>query len=87
MKATLIWTINDFPSYGMIFGWGRHAKLACLYCMENNKVFTLTNGIKTSFFYCHRQFLPMDHRYIKNRKDFYVGRVEHDVTPPHLSGE
>jgi hypothetical protein len=29
----------------------------------------------------------MDHRYIKNRKDFFVGRVEKDVTLPHLSGE
>jgi hypothetical protein len=27
MKAALMWTINDFPSYGMVFGWGRNAKL------------------------------------------------------------
>jgi len=29
--------------------------------------------------------LPTDHR--KNRKDFFAGRVEKDVAPPHLSGE
>jgi hypothetical protein len=55
--------------------------------MENNKAFTLANGGKASFFYCHCHFLPLHHRYRKNRKDFFVGRVEKDVTSPRLSGE
>jgi hypothetical protein len=55
--------------------------------MENNKAFTLANGGKASFFYCHRRFLPLHHRYRKNRKDFFVGRVEKDVASPRLSGE
>ena len=50
MRATLIWTINDFPAYGMVSDWSTHGKLACPYCMENNKAFTLTNGGKTFFF-------------------------------------
>jgi len=87
MRATLMWTINDFPAYEMFSGWSTHEKLACLYSMENNKAFTLRNGGKASFFYCHRRFLPYNHRYKKNRKDFFVGRVEKDVAPPRLSGE
>ncbi|KAL9362616.1 hypothetical protein Peur_045401 [Populus x canadensis] len=87
MRAALMWTINDFPAYGMVSGWSTHGKLACPYCMENNKAFTLTNGGKASFFYYHRRFLPHNHRYRKNRKDFFVGRVENDVAPPRLSGE
>jgi hypothetical protein len=55
--------------------------------MENNKAFTLTNGGKAFFFYYHLRFLPHNHRYRKNRKDFFVGRVENDVAPPRLSGE
>jgi len=55
--------------------------------MENNKAFTLTNEGKASFFYCHRRFLPHNHRYRKNIKDFFVDRVENDVAPPCLSGE
>ena len=51
------------------------------------RAFTLTNGGKASFFYCHRRFLPPNHRYRKNRKDFFVGKVEKDVAPPCLSGE
>jgi hypothetical protein len=29
MKANLMWTINDFPAYEMLSGWGTHGKLAC----------------------------------------------------------
>jgi len=32
-------------------GWSTHEKLACPYCMENNKASTLTNGGKASFFF------------------------------------
>jgi len=50
MRAALIWTINDFPAYEMLSGWSMHGKLACPYCMENSKAFTLPNGGKTFFF-------------------------------------
>jgi len=55
--------------------------------MENNKAFTLTNGGKAFFFDCHRRFLPHNHRYRKNIKDFFIGRVEKDVAPLCLSCE
>jgi ABC-type iron transport system FetAB permease component len=50
MRAALMWTINDFPAYGMVSSWSTNGKLACPYCMENNKAFTLTNRGKASFF-------------------------------------
>ena len=53
MKTPLIWTINDFPTYGMVYSWSTHEKLACSYYMENNKAFTLINDSKTSFFDCY----------------------------------
>jgi hypothetical protein len=87
MRAALMWTINDFPAYGMLSGWSTHGKLACSYLMENNKAFTLANGGKASFFYCHRRFLPLNHKYRKNKKDFFIGRIEKDVASPCLSGE
>jgi len=87
IRAALMWTINDFPAYGMLSGWSTHEKLTCPYCMENNKAFTLTNGGKDSFLDCHRCFLPYNHRYRKNIKYFFVSRVEKDVAPPRLSGE
>jgi hypothetical protein len=65
----------------------QHGKLTCPHNMENNKAFMLTNEGKASFFYYHRRFLPRNHRYRKNRNDFFIGRVEKDVAPPYLSGE
>ena len=35
MRAALMWTINDFPAYGMVSGLSTHGKLAYPYCMEN----------------------------------------------------
>ena len=41
MRACLLWTINDFPAYGILSGWSTHGRLACPYCMENTKAFRL----------------------------------------------
>jgi hypothetical protein len=64
-----------------------HGKLACPYCMENNKAFTLTNTGKAFFFYCHLWFLPINNKYKKNKNYFFVGRIERDVILPVLLGE
>jgi len=87
MRLALMWTINDFPAYGMISGWSKYGKLAYPYFMENNKAFTLTNGGKAFIFYYHQRFLPMNHMYRKNKKVFFVEKVEKDVASPRLSGE
>jgi hypothetical protein len=55
MKITLMWTINDFPDYGMVSGWSMYEKLVYPYCMENNKAFTLTKQQLNIFFW----LLPM----------------------------
>ena len=41
IRAALMWTINDFTAYEMVSGWSTHGKLACPYCMKNNKAFKL----------------------------------------------
>jgi hypothetical protein len=46
MKTTLIYTINNVFVYEMVSGWSMYEKLACLYCMKNNKTFTLMNDAK-----------------------------------------
>ena len=82
-----MWTINDFLAYGMVSGWSTHGKLAFLYCMENNKAFTLTNGCKISFFLLSPSFLATESQVQKEQKGFFVGRVEKDVAPPCFFGE
>jgi len=53
LRAALMWTIIDFPTYGMLSGWSTHGKLSCPYCMEHSKAFRLKHGRKITFFYCH----------------------------------
>ncbi|GAB2294228.1 hypothetical protein Dimus_038286 [Dionaea muscipula] len=76
MRAALIWTISDFPAYGMLSGWGTAGKLSCPYCMEETSAFSLKNERKTSFFDCHRRFLPPTHAFRKDKKSFYTNRIE-----------
>ncbi|XP_048591404.1 uncharacterized protein LOC125576096 [Brassica napus] len=88
LKAVLLWTISDFPAYGMLSGWTTHGKLSCPICMEDTKAFYLTNGRKTCWFDCHRRFLPPNHPLRKNRKDFLKGKNAVNEDPPDsLTGE
>jgi hypothetical protein len=62
--------------------------------MEINNVFTLINYGEMFFFFCIvtggscqsitsiKRFLPIDHKYKKNKNDFFIGRVENDVALP-----
>jgi len=48
MRACLMWTINDFSAYEMLFGWRTKDKLARLYCIQDTKAFQLRQWSKTS---------------------------------------
>ncbi|XP_024009381.1 uncharacterized protein LOC112084472 [Eutrema salsugineum] len=88
LRAVLMWTISDFPAYGMLSGWTTHGKLSCPICMEDTKAFYLPNGRKTCWFDCHRRFLPQGHPLRKNIKDFLKGRHAINEYPPEsLNGE
>ncbi|KAK2444836.1 peroxidase P7 [Trifolium repens] len=87
MKAALMWTINDFPAYGMLSGWGTHCKLACPICMEDTKAFTLKNGGKATWFDCHHRFLPLNHPFRKNKYAFVKGEIETRGPPQYLTPE
>ena len=87
MRVALMWTISDFLAYVMLSGWSIHGRLACPYCMECNKSFVLESGKKISFFDYHRQFLPENHPYRKQRDKFKKGVIVKDLSPPRLSGD
>lgn len=87
MRAALMWTINDFPAYGMLSGWGTHGKLACPICMEDTKAFTLKFGGKASWFDSHRRFLPADHAFRRNKAAFMKGYAESLGPPLKLTSE
>ncbi|KAL1225023.1 hypothetical protein V5N11_002802 [Cardamine amara subsp. amara] len=83
-----MWTISDFPAYGMLSGWTTHGKLSCPVCMESTKSFYLPNGRKTCWFDCHRRFLPHGHPLRRNKRDFLKGKDASREYPPEcLTGE
>ncbi|XXG88832.1 hypothetical protein AAC387_Pa12g0989 [Persea americana] len=86
LRATVMWTISDFPAYGMLSGWSTHGKMACPYCMERTKSFNLSHDRKPCWFDCHRRFFPVDHPFRRNRENFRKGKVENDMVAPRLSG-
>ncbi|GAU46507.1 hypothetical protein TSUD_285890 [Trifolium subterraneum] len=87
MKAALMWTINDFPTYGMLSGWGTHGKLACPICMMDTKAFTLCSSGKATWFDCHRRFLPLNHSFRRNKYAFVKGQIETRLPPQYLTSE
>ena len=86
LRAALMWTISDFPAYGMLSGWSTHGKLCCPYCMEHSKAFRLKHGGKTTFFDSHRRFLPMNHPYRYQADKFMNGVVEELPPFPRRTG-
>ena len=79
LRAALIWTISDFPSYSMLFGWSTSGRLARPYCMDESNAFSLQNGRKQTLFDNHCKFLPLDHPFIRNK---YAFRNNRTVTDP-----
>ena len=78
MRACLIWTINDFPAYGMLSGWSTHGRLSCPYFMEETNTFWLKFGKKHSWFDFHRRFLPSDNSFRRSKRSFRRNKVEKD---------
>ena len=44
LRAMLLWTINDFPTYAMLFGWSTKERFACPYCHKNTDYLWLKYG-------------------------------------------
>ncbi|XP_004488866.1 uncharacterized protein [Cicer arietinum] len=85
MRASLLWTISDFPGYAMLSGWSTKGKLACPGCNYNTNSTYLKHSRKMCYM-GHRAFLPMDHKYRSNARDFN-GRTENRPPPELLKGE
>ncbi|KAL0379205.1 UNVERIFIED_CONTAM: hypothetical protein Sradi_3226000 [Sesamum radiatum] len=68
MRAVLMWTVNNLPTYGMTSRWSTTGVMGCPVCMDDTCAFHLQNDKKACYFDCHRQFLPMTIRAVGTRK-------------------
>jgi hypothetical protein len=87
MKASLMWTISNFLAYEMLSGWGTHGRMACPYFMNKIKSFRLFNGMKPTWFGCHRCFLDQSDELRQDVNNFLKGKVDNDPRPPMLTGK
>ncbi|XP_027120615.1 uncharacterized protein [Coffea arabica] len=85
LRAALLWTINDFPAYGYLSGWSTKEYKACPVCLDETTSLYLNNGHKCCYM-GHRRFLPIDHKWRQEKKQFN-GEREHRQPPRTLSGE
>ena len=81
-----MWIIIDFPGYAMLSGWSTAGRLASPYCMGHLEAFTLLKSGKQSWFDTHRNFLPANHIFRRNRYAFRKHMVVTTTIPPILSG-
>lgn len=87
MRAIVLWTIHDFPAYGLVACWSTHGKLACPICGSDINTFSLKHGRKPCWFDCHRRFLPASHAFRKSVKCFRKKTKVFDPPPKRLSGD
>lgn len=82
MKIVLLLAVNGFSAHEMLSGWTTSDRLAYSYCMKKIKTFNLKYGRKTLFVDCYKQFLPMNHGFLRNTSAFWKNRVENFSPPP-----
>ncbi|XP_074373709.1 uncharacterized protein LOC141714066 [Apium graveolens] len=85
LRAILMWTINDFPTYGNLSGCVNQGYMACPVCGENTVAKYLPHSRKMCF-QGHHRYLPRHHPYRK-KKAAFNGEQELGEASQPLSGE
>ncbi|KAL0556379.1 hypothetical protein IC582_004892 [Cucumis melo] len=62
LRVVLLWTINDFPTYGNLSGFSVKRYKACPICGDNTSAIRLKYGKKMAYL-GHRRFLAHNHPY------------------------
>ncbi|KAL5573205.1 hypothetical protein UlMin_022802 [Ulmus minor] len=80
LRASVIWTVSDFPAFAYLSGWSTQGKLACPICLEDTRYKLIRSKIS---YIGHRSFLEMSHSW-RNSKEF-DGRSERRAPPRNFS--
>ncbi|XP_050387917.1 uncharacterized protein LOC126804334 [Argentina anserina] len=83
MRAAVMWTISDFPGYGMLSSQAVHGYKACPVCL--NEVHSDWHAGKVCYL-GHRRWLPIDHSWRQDVEGF-DGTVEFRTKPRVWSGD
>jgi hypothetical protein len=61
IRATYLWSVQDFKVYAIFIGWSIHRELSCPICDSDSDYLCLAHGDKICYFDCHRRWLPRNH--------------------------
>ncbi|KAA0025429.1 uncharacterized protein E6C27_scaffold417G00130 [Cucumis melo var. makuwa] len=81
LYVALLWTINDFPTYGDLSEWSTKGYQACLICMGDRSSFGIRGRIS---FMGHRRYLSQNHVWRRSR--LHDGKVERKAPPVVMNG-
>lgn len=84
MRASLLWTISDFPAYANLSGWSTKGKYACPSCHKDTCFLWLKHGKKFCYL-GHRRWLDIKHPFRNDSKSF-DGTKEKRLAPIPLTG-
>jgi len=80
------YSLHDFLAYGIFCACCVHGKFPCPICKERLRFIWLQKGGKYSLFDKHCQFLPLDHPFRQDIKNFTKGVVVKDPPPQTMLG-
>jgi hypothetical protein len=86
LRVAYLFLVHDFMVYRIFFGWSVHGRLMCPYCAKDTDCFCLSSGGKICYFDCHRCFLPFNHPFRRQRKEFREGTIVTKGPPKQRSG-
>ena len=86
MRVWYMYSLHDLPAYGLFCGWCVHGKFSCPVYKAALKFLWLAKGGKYSSFDLHRQFLPINHPFRRDIRNFTKGVVVEDPPPQMLTG-
>ncbi|KAI5350621.1 hypothetical protein L3X38_003512 [Prunus dulcis] len=83
LRAAVMWIVNDFPAYAMVFGWRTKGYMACPVCKED-----VTSGWHAGkvCYLGHRRWFPWNHEWREKDKEF-DGNIERRLRPREWSGD
>ena len=86
MHVSYLYSMHDLLAYGTFSGWCVHGKFPCPVCKGTLMFDHLNKGRKWSSFDKHRQFLPLDHPFRRDKKNFTKGVAVKDPVPQIMTG-
>jgi len=85
LRALLMWTVNDFPAYGLLSGQQVHRYEGCPLCgLETFSEYAMLLG--KTIYLGGRRYLPENHRFRRARASFN-NQQEWQLPPERLTGE